>query len=41
MANSKLRDLSMDFAVAIIELVKTLKAQHESIISSVNTAKSN
>ena len=34
MANSKLCDLSMNFAVAIIELVKTLKVQHESIISN-------
>ena len=34
MAESKLRDLSMDFSVQIIELVKDLKSKHESIISN-------
>jgi four helix bundle protein len=34
MAESKLRELSMEFAVDIIELVKHLKANHESIISN-------
>lgn len=34
MAKSKLRELSMEFAVDIIELVKYLKANHESIISN-------
>ena len=34
MAESKLRTQSMDFAVSIIELVKELKAQRESIISN-------
>lgn len=34
MADSKLREQSMDFAVAIIELVKQLKAQRESIVSN-------
>jgi len=34
MAESKLRTLSVDFAVQIIELVKQLKAQHESIIAN-------
>lgn len=34
MRNDELTKQSMDFAVAIIELVKTLKEKHESIISS-------
>ncbi len=34
MAESKLRDLSMQFSVDIINLVKHLKAQKESIISN-------
>ena len=34
MSESKLRNLSMDFAVEIIELVKNLKAQHETIIAN-------
>lgn len=34
MAESKLRTQSTDFAVAIINLVKTLKGKHESIISN-------
>ncbi len=34
MAESKLRDLSMQFSVDIINLVKQLKAQKESIISN-------
>lgn len=34
MAESKLRDLSMDFSVDIINLVKYLKSNHESIISN-------
>ena len=34
MSESKLRTQSMDFAVAIIELVKELKAKRESIISN-------
>ena len=34
MSESKLRDLSMDFAIDIIELVKHLKANKESIISN-------
>ena len=34
MAASKLRDLSMDFSVRIINLVKELKAKHESVISN-------
>ena len=34
MAESKLRTQSMDFAVSIINLVKQLKAQRESIISN-------
>ena len=33
MSESKLRDLSMDFSVQIIDLVKELKAKHETIIS--------
>jgi len=33
MAESKLRTLSIEFAVQVIELVKQLKAQHESVIS--------
>ncbi len=33
MSESKLKTLSMDFAVEIIELVKYLKSKHESIIS--------
>jgi len=34
MTESKLRDQSMDFAVAIIDLVKKLKEKRESIISN-------
>ncbi len=34
MSESKLRIQSMDFAVSIIDLVKQLKKQHESIISN-------
>ena len=34
MSESKLRVLSMDFAVEIIELVKYLKSKHESVISN-------
>ena len=34
MSESKLRTLSMDFAVEIIDLVKTLKSKHESIIAN-------
>lgn len=34
MPESKLRDLSMDFSVDIIELVKKLKSSKESIISN-------
>lgn len=34
MANDKLAEQSMDFAVQIISLVKQLKEQHESIISN-------
>ena len=34
MSDSKLRTLSVDFAVSIIELVKTLKEKRESIISN-------
>ena len=34
MANNKLSELSMDFAVQIINLVKQLKEQRESIISN-------
>ncbi|MCQ2457038.1 MAG: four helix bundle protein [Clostridia bacterium] len=34
MSDSKLRDQSLDFAVNVIELVKKLKAEHESIISN-------
>ena len=34
MAESKLRTLSIDFSVLIIELVKQLKEQRESIISN-------
>ncbi|MBO4836471.1 MAG: four helix bundle protein [Clostridia bacterium] len=34
MTESKLRDLSMDFSVQIINLVKELKTKHESVISS-------
>lgn len=34
MPNSKLRDLSMDFAIETIQLVKLLKEQRESIISN-------
>ena len=34
MSESKLRTLSMDFAVEIIELVKFLKSKHESVISN-------
>ena len=33
-SESKLRDQSLDFAVSIINLVKELKGQHESIISN-------
>lgn len=34
MSESKLRDLSMDFSVHIINLVKDLKSKHESVISN-------
>lgn len=34
MSKSKLRELSMEFSVDIIELVKYLKSSHESIISN-------
>lgn len=34
MAESKLRELSIDFSVDIINLVKHLKSNHESIISN-------
>ena len=34
MSESKLRDLSMDFSVRIIALVKDLKAKHESVIAN-------
>ena len=34
MAESKLRALSIDFAVQILNLVKFLKSQHETIISN-------
>ena len=34
MAESKLKNLSLEFAVDIIELVKTLKSNRESIISN-------
>lgn len=34
MSESKLRDLSMDFSVRIINLVKDLKTMHESVISN-------
>ncbi len=34
MAESKLRDLSMEFSVDIIQLVKSLKSKHESVISN-------
>ena len=34
MANDKLSDQSMEFAVQIINLVKTLKEQRESIVSN-------
>ena len=34
MSDSKLKRQSMDFSVSIIELVKYLKAQKESIISN-------
>ena len=34
MANDKLSELSMEFAVEIINLVKRLKEQRESIISN-------
>ena len=34
MSESKLRELSMDFSVDIIELVKYLKSMKESIISN-------
>ncbi len=34
MSESKLRDLSMNFSVSIINLVKMLKTKHESIISN-------
>ena len=34
MSESKLRDLSMDFSVQIINLVKELKAKHELVISN-------
>ncbi len=34
MSESKLRTLSMDFAVEIIELVKFLKSKHEAVIAN-------
>ena len=34
MQDSKLRTQSLDFAVSIINLVKSLKAKHETIISN-------
>ena len=34
MSESKLRDLSISFSVQIINLVKDLKAKHESVISN-------
>ena len=34
MSDSKLRSLSMDFSVEIIELVKFLKSKHESVIAN-------
>ena len=34
MAESKLRTLSIDFAVQILNLVKALKNQHETIVSN-------
>ena len=34
MSESKLRDLSIDFSIQIINLVKELKAKHESVISN-------
>ena len=34
MAESKLRTLSIDFAVQILNLVKALKSQHETIVSN-------
>lgn len=34
MSESKLCDLSMDFSISIINLVKDLKAKHESVISN-------
>ena len=34
MAESKLRALSIDFAVQILNLVKYLKSQHETIVSN-------
>lgn len=34
MSESKLRNLSMDFSIQIINLVKELKANHESVISN-------
>ena len=34
MAESKLRTLSVDFAVQILNLVKVLKSQHETIVSN-------
>ena len=34
MSESKLRDLSMDFSVRIINLVKDLRAKHEAVISN-------
>ena len=34
MAESKLRELSMDFSVQILNLVKDLKSKHETVISN-------
>ena len=34
MAESKLRDLSMDFSVDIVNLVKYLKSNHETVIAN-------
>ncbi|MBR4911018.1 MAG: four helix bundle protein, partial [Clostridia bacterium] len=34
MKENKLADLSMDFSIQIIDLVKELKGKHESVISN-------
>ncbi len=46
MSESKLRNMSIDFSVDIINLVKYLKSQHETavrvmLVSSCRTAKEN